>query len=136
MTNGYGYGRESEPYRVPVADADRIRAEAALHLAALAFGVPADEMLGLRGQVRLRASRARWSAMYLAHIAFGWQLERVAHAFGLNRATAATGCRWVEDEREKRDFDKVIEGLDACLRSVMELPAPSMSLPPRAGDRK
>ena len=35
----------AEPYRVPVTEGDRIRADAALHLAAYAFGVPAAQML-------------------------------------------------------------------------------------------
>ena len=61
--------------------------------AAYAFGVPATEMLR-RERTRPRACRARWSAMYLAHVSFGWPLERVGHAFGLNRATAAAACRW------------------------------------------
>jgi chromosomal replication initiation ATPase DnaA len=111
-----------EPYRVPVTEGDRIRADAALHLSALAFGVPVAEMLR-RERVRPRACRTRWSAMYLAHVAFGWPLERVAHAFGLNRATSSTACRWAEDERDRGDYDTLMDGLESCLRAVMELPA-------------
>ena len=77
-----------EPYRVPVTEGDRIRADAALSLSGLALGVPVAEMTR-RERVRPRACRARWSAMYLAHVSFGWPLERVAHAFGLNRRRRA-----------------------------------------------
>ena len=48
----------TQPYRVPVTEGDRIRADAALHLAAYAFGVPASEMLR-RERTRPRACRAR-----------------------------------------------------------------------------
>ena len=111
----------SEPYRVPVTDADRIRADAALHLTGLAFGITVNEMTS-RDRIPPRACRARWSAMYLAHVAFGWPLERVAHAFGLNRATAGTACRWAEDERDRSDYDFLMDGLETCLRHVMDLP--------------
>jgi chromosomal replication initiation ATPase DnaA len=111
----------SEPYRVPVTDADRIRADAALHLTGLAFGITIKDMTH-KDRVPPRACRARWSAMYLAHVSFGWPLERVAHAFGLNRATAGTACRWAEDERDREDYDQLMDGLECCLRRVMDLP--------------
>ena len=111
----------SERYRVPVTDADRIRADAALHLAGLAFGITVADMTR-KDRVPPRACRARWSAMYLAHVSFGWPLERVAHAFGLNRATASTACRWAEDERDRNDYDLLMDGLEGALRGVMDMP--------------
>lgn len=122
----------SEPYRVPITDADRIRAEAALHLISLALGITVRDMT-LKDRIPPRACRGRWSAMYLAHIAFGWPLERVAHAFGLNRATASTACRWAEDERDRLDYDRLMDGLEHCLRQVMDLPM--VDLTPRARKR-
>lgn len=110
-----------EAYRVPVLEGDRIRADAALSLSALAFHIPVEEM-NRRERVRLRACRARWSAMYLAHVSYGWPLERVAHAFGLNRATASTACRWAEDERDRDDYDLLMDGLEGALRGVMDMP--------------
>ena len=62
-----------------------------------------------RERVRPRACRARWSAMYLAHVSFGWPLERVGHAFGLNRATASTACRWAEDARDEPIDDWAVD---------------------------
>ena len=111
----------TEVYRVPVLEGDRICADAALSLTALAFGIPVEEMTR-RERIRLRACRARWSAMYLAHVSFGWPLERVAHAFGLNRATASTACRWAEDERDRADYDHLMEGLEKALKRLLELP--------------
>ncbi|WP_312135757.1 chromosomal replication initiator DnaA [Brevundimonas sp. BH3] len=111
----------TEVYRVPVLEGDRICADAALSLTALAFRIPVEEMTR-RERIRLRACRARWSAMYLAHVSFGWPLERVAHAFGLNRATASTACRWAEDERDRADYDHLMEGLEKALKRLLELP--------------
>mgnify|MGYP006181432021 CR=1 FL=1 len=45
-------------------------------------------------EVLVAGCRARWLAMYLSYVTFGWPMDRVAHAFGLNRATAAAACRW------------------------------------------
>lgn len=114
-----------QTYRVPVLEGDRIRADAALSLSALAFHIPVEEMTR-RERVRIHACRARWSAMYLAHVSYGWPLERVAHAFGLNRATASTACRWAEDERDRDDYDLLMDGLEGALRGVMELPVVSL----------
>lgn len=111
----------NEVYRVPVLEGDRICADAALSLTALAFRIPVEEMTR-RERIRLRACRARWSAMYLAHVSFGWPLERVAHAFGLNRATASTACRWAEDERDRADYDHLMEGLETALKRLLDLP--------------
>lgn len=111
----------TEVYRVPVLEGDRICADAALSLTALAFRIPVEEMTR-RERIRLRACRARWSAMYLAHVSFGWPLERVAHAFGLNRATASSACRWAEDERDRADYDLLMDGLENALRRLMDLP--------------
>lgn len=121
-----------ETYRVLVTEGDRIRAGAALSLSALAFHIPVEEM-SRRERVRPRACRARWSAMYLAHVSYGWPLERVAHAFGLNRATASTACRWAEDERDRGDYDRLMDGLEGALRAVMELPL--VDLAPEGGRR-
>ena len=107
-----------EPYRVPVTEGDRIRADAALSLAALALGVPVAEMTR-RERVRPRACRARWSAMYVAHVSYGWPLERVGHAFGLNRVTASTACRWAEDERDHPAMDALLTELEACIQAVV-----------------
>ncbi|MDP2764208.1 MAG: chromosomal replication initiator DnaA [Brevundimonas sp.] len=109
-------------YRVPVTEADRARVGLAIQLVATATGVPAEQ---IRERERLHGSacRARWLAMYLAYVTFGWPLERVAHAFGLNRATAAAACRWAEDERDRPSLDAMLERLDRCVKEVLEAPA-------------
>ena len=111
----------AQDYRVPVTAEDRLRAGLAIHMVAARTGVRPDRMT-TRGRVDPSASRARWLAMYLAHISFGWPLERVAHVFGLNRSTASSACRWAEDAREGRAVDQLLSQLEACLQSVIEAP--------------
>jgi chromosomal replication initiation ATPase DnaA len=117
-----GADKVEEMYRVPVAEGDRIRAGLAIQLVAASTGVTVERM---RERPRLagQACRARRLAMYLAHVTFGWPLERVGHAFGLNRATAAAACRWVEDERDRPTLDALLDRLEHCVREVLDAPA-------------
>jgi hypothetical protein len=111
-----------ETYRVPVTDADRIRAGLALQLVAAATGITAERM---RSRARLRGTvcRARWLALYTAYVTFGWPLERVAHAFGINRATAVAACRWAEDGRDHPAIDAMLERLELCVTQLIDAPA-------------
>ncbi|HZV83795.1 MAG TPA: chromosomal replication initiator DnaA [Brevundimonas sp.] len=111
----------NESHWGPVTETDRIRAGLALQMVAVTTGVPAERM---RGATRLGGSacRARWLAMYLTYVAFGWPLERVAHAFGLNRATAAAACRWVEESRDRPALDALLDRLERCVQEVLEAP--------------
>lgn len=111
-----------ETWRVPVTDGDRIRAGLALQLVAAATGVTVERMTA---SVRLkgRVCRARWLALYTAYVTFGWPIERVAHAFGLNRATAAAACRWAEDGRDRPAVDALLDRLELCVTQLLEAPA-------------
>jgi hypothetical protein len=111
-----------DAYQAPVRQEDRIKAGLALQLVAASTGVPKERMEA-RSRLGGRACRARWLAMYLAYVAFGWPMERVAHAFGLNRATAATACRWAEDGRDRPVVDDLLDRLERCVRDVLEAPA-------------
>lgn len=110
-----------EAYRVPVREADRIKADLALALAAVATGV---SMRRMEATTRLNGSdsRARRLAMYVAHVTFGWPLDRVAHAFGLNRGTAAKACRWTEDVRDQPAVDDLLEEMERLIRAAGDLP--------------
>ena len=112
----------NEAYRVPVRQEDRIKAGLALQLVAASTGVP-KERLETRRRLGGKACRARWLAMYLAYVTFGWPMERVAHAFGLNRATAAAACRWAEDGRDHPSVDALLERLELCVTQLLEAPA-------------
>lgn len=112
----------NETYRVPVTAGDRTKAGVAIHLVAARTALPAEQ-LSRPDRLPPRACRGRWIAMYLAHVAFGWTLERVAHVFGLNRATAGAACRWVEDERDRPGFDQMMDTLERCIQALYEAPA-------------
>ena len=110
-------------YRALASEEDRIKAGLALQLVAASTGVTMETMTA-QERLGVRACRARRLAMYLAHVAFGWQLERVGHAFGLNRATVAQACRWAEDERERPIIDALLDRLEGCVHLVFDV-APS-----------
>ena len=109
-------------YQVPVAEEDCIRAELALNLVATSTGVPVRK---IKSQDRMigPAGRARRLAIYLAYVTFGWPMDRVGHAFGLNRTTAAHACHWVEDARDAPAMDDVLDRLEACAKQVLAISA-------------
>lgn len=111
---------EEAGYRVPVAEGDRTRTGLAMQLIALTFDLPIAAMTGDR--LGIKACRARWMAIYLAHVGYGWTLERVSHAFGVNRTTASAACRWSEDARDDAAIDAALERMEQTLRVICETP--------------
>jgi len=107
-------------YRVPVTERDRTRTGLAMQMIALTFDVPIAAMSGDR--LGLKGCRGRWLAIYLAHVGYGWPLERVSHAFGVNRATASAGCRWSEDARDDPAVDAALDRMEQTLRLICETP--------------
>ena len=100
---------------------DRMQAGLALQIVSVSTGVPLEAMP--RGtRLKGRACKARWLAMYLAHVAFGWTVERVGAAFGMNRSTVASACRWAEDERDRPVLDDLLDRLERTVREVLEAP--------------
>jgi chromosomal replication initiation ATPase DnaA len=98
---------------------DRARAVLAMSLAGYALDVPVSrvEEDGRDSSVAF----ARQVAMYLASIAFGMSLARVAAAFGRDRSTVAHACRHIEDMRDDARFDTWIGALE---RAATEAPSP------------
>lgn len=111
-----------QTYRVPVREEDRIRTGLALHVAAASTGAPVSELTARGRRLGPLACRTRRLAVYLAHVTFGWPLERTAHAFGLNRSTASTACRWIEDARDRPEFDGRVDHMEGVLRAAVEAP--------------
>ncbi len=109
---------DGSAYRVPVRDADRIRAGLVVQLVALATGWPPETILDIRRR-DAEISRARRTAMYLTHVAYGWTLERVGHAFGRNRVTVGAACQRVEDERDAPEIDARLEQLTDLLATAL-----------------
>ena len=96
------------------ARSDHEVADLVVDLVALATRTPASE---IRRERRGRAAvRARQIAMYLSYVIFQWSLDRVGTAFGRDRTTAGHACRQVEDLRDDRRFDEMLDRLEACLR--------------------
>lgn len=108
-----------EAYKVPVTEGDQTRAGLALHLVAASTGVSIRE-LGGNERLGMAALRTRRLAMYLTHVGYGWTVERVGHAFGMNRATASAACRWAEDQRDQPALDALLETLEGCLRAILD----------------
>ena len=105
-------------YRIHVRDEDRIRAGLVVQLVALASGWPPEVILYIRRRDP-EIARARRTAMYLTHVAYGWTLERVGHAFGRNRVTVGTACQRVEDERDAPEIDARLERLTDLLVAAL-----------------
>jgi len=94
---------------------DQGAAALVVDMVALATQMPRSEISGL-GRRGRGAVRARQIAMYLAYVVFQWPLGRVGAAFGRDRTTAGHACRQVEDLRDDRTYDDLLERLEACLR--------------------
>ncbi len=120
-----------EPYRVPVSEEDRRRADMVMQIVGVRLGTPVAA-IGRETRLPRPALRARRVSMYLAHVALGWQLERVGHAFGVNRQTAATACRRIEDARDEPNLDALLDQIEETIRAVCEAPPVDLSGVPEA----
>ncbi len=92
--------------------ADAARARIAVALAAGACGVSPDDVAG--GGRAVAVAMARQVAMYVASVAWGMSLGRVARAFGRDRSTVRYACLAMEERREDARFDRWIEGIEAA----------------------
>ena len=115
-----------EPYRVEVNEQDRLHADLVMQLVAVRLGVP-TESIRRTPRPAAPALRARRVAMYLAHVALGWQLERVGHAFGLNRQTAANAATRIETARDHEALNQLLEELEDAIHAVVDAPPPNLS---------
>lgn len=97
----------------------RYSASASLMEAAVAqlYDVSLDE---LRASTRRKArvAFARQVAMYLSHVVYGMSLAAVGRHFGRDRTTAAHACRRIEDRRDDRDFDLLLERVERAVRAL------------------
>lgn len=59
-----------------------------------------------------KAARARQVAMYLAHVGLQFSLSALARYFGRDRTTIAHACRVIEDARDERSFDALLDALE------------------------
>ena len=96
---------------------DTERTQLICGLAAYAFRVtPEDVNATTRGS--RQTALARQTAMYLAHVACGMSLARVAAAFSRDRSTVAHACHRIEDQRDDETFDVWIGQLEDSVRAA------------------
>ena len=115
-----------EPYRVPVSEEDRRRADLVIQIVAVRLQSPI-RAAAPGNRLSPEAVRARRVAMYLAHVALGWQLERVGHAFGVNRQTAANAATRIEDARDHVALNRLLEDLEDAIHAICDAPPPNLS---------
>ncbi len=65
---------------------------------------------------------ARQSAIYLAHVALGFEIAKVAKAFGRDRSTASHACRVVEDRRDDLAVDEMLNALERICQAEEIVP--------------
>lgn len=109
------------PYRIIVPSEDRDRADLTMQVVAMRLGTPM-EAIRHRGRLSRPAVRVRRVSLYLAHVALGWPLERVGHAFGINRQTVGAACARIEDARDHRDLNDLLEQLTETIQTLCETP--------------
>jgi chromosomal replication initiation ATPase DnaA len=79
------------------------------------FGIMAEDFASItRG--RARVAFARQIAMYLSHIACRRSLTEVGRIFARDRTTVSHACGVVEDLRDDRRFDRVLDLLESIVR--------------------
>lgn len=113
--------------------AERERARRLLAgLVASALAVTETEILAPhRGQAD--HAFARQVAIYLARTRLGLSFTEAGQLFGRDRTTAAHACRTVEERRDERGTDRIIEYLDGAVRSIaMQSPFAASPSPRRS----
>lgn len=88
------------------------------HTIACVFGV-GDQDLKHASRGRAHVALARQSAMYLAHVACELSLTEVGLLFDRDRTTVAHACGVIENRRDNRVFDRVIDLLERAVRALL-----------------
>lgn len=121
----HGAGRALPP---PARGADpsgrgRLQCRVAVDIVSAFLGVPAGEILSER-RAQAPVARARHVAMYLAHVAFQLSLNAVALGFGRDRTSVSYAVGRIEDERDDRSFDALLNRMEALAQSCRRLSVP------------
>ena len=116
-----------KPYRIIVSSEDRDRADLIVHVVAMRLGAPM-ETVTRKGRLAQPALRARRVSLYLVHVALGWSLERVGHAFGINRQTVSTACTRIEEARDEPHLNDLLDELAETIQQLCDTP-PVTGLP-------
>jgi chromosomal replication initiation ATPase DnaA len=101
--------------RIAQASGHRVAIE---HTIACVFDV-GDKELKRASRGRANVALARQTAMYLAHVACELNLTEVGVLFDRDRTTVAHACGVIEDRRDDRVFDRVIDLLERAVRALL-----------------
>lgn len=83
-------------------------------LVSAVFGINRAE-LQAKSRGRAEVALARQTGMYLAHISLGLSLSQVGNMFGRDRTTVAHACARIEDARNDRRLDRLLDCLEAAV---------------------
>lgn len=86
---------------------------------AASFNLPVEE-LSAKTRRSAPVAFARQVSMYCAHVTFGWSLTEAGAVFDRDRTTAAHACRVVEDRRDDRGVDTLIQSVEDVLHQWLE----------------
>ena len=91
--------------------------EAMIDIAAALFGVSSKE---LRSPQRCEkdVARVRQIAMYICNTTLGISLTEVGRGFARDRTTVSYAVQVIEDMRDDREFDSVIEQVERIARAA------------------
>ena len=90
-----------------------------LDIASAMFDVSGRELRD-SGRSRLDVSRIRQIAMYVCHVVFGLKMSEVGNGFGRDRTTVVHACHVVEDMRDDRDFDQIVNSFERVASAALK----------------
>ncbi len=120
--------RQTRAFPPPIGGADpggrgRLQCRVAVDIVSAFMGIPAADILSER-RAQAPVARARHVAMYLAHVAFQLPLNAVASGFGRDRTSVSYAVGRIEDERDNRGFDHMLNRMEALSQSCRRLAVP------------
>jgi chromosomal replication initiation ATPase DnaA len=91
--------------------------DAVVDILAAFFNVSGGE---LRSHARCErpVARVRQIGMYVAHVTLALTMSDVGRAFGRDRSTVNHACHLIEDMREERDFDMIVQTIETIVRNA------------------
>ena len=106
---------DAQPFRCPQKAVDRATVRRMIEVTvAAALDLPVEE-LSAKTRRTAPVAFARQISMYCAHVGFGWSLTEAGTVFDRDRTTAAHACRVVEDRRDDKRIDALLQQVEETL---------------------
>ena len=118
---GRGHWFDPDAYVTPLDHCDPAKrlaiCEAMIDVASALFGVSSKD---LRSPQRCEKdiARVRQIAMYVCHTTLGISLTEVGRGFSRDRTTVSYAVQVIEDLRDDREFDSIIEQVERIARAA------------------